>query len=74
MDNVLQSIPVALLVLLCPLVMGAMGVGAWLVARAGGRRDGLPSLVWGVTARIETLQLAKRRRASSDRAPGARQG
>ena len=41
MDSLLPFIPAALLVLACPLMMGAMGVGAWLVARARGEKRAL---------------------------------
>jgi hypothetical protein len=41
MSDILPFIPLALLVLACPLVMGALGVGAWLVARARGQKKQL---------------------------------
>ena len=41
MHSVLPFLPIALLALVCPLIMGGMGVGVWLWARAHGEKKKL---------------------------------
>lgn len=41
MDNILPFLPLALILLACPLMMGAMGVGVWVFARARGEKKKL---------------------------------
>ena len=41
MSDVLSFLPVALVVLACPLGMAALGAGAWFVARARGEKKEL---------------------------------
>jgi hypothetical protein len=41
MDNILPFLPLALILLACPLMMGAMGVGVWILARARGEKKKL---------------------------------
>ena len=41
MSDILPFLPVALLVLACPLGMAVLGVGAWMVARARGEKKEL---------------------------------
>ena len=41
MESVLPFLPIALLALACPLIMGGMGVGVWLWARAHGEKKKL---------------------------------
>jgi len=38
MEGVLAFLPVALLLLACPLMMVGMGAGAWIIARARGQK------------------------------------
>lgn len=64
MDSLLPLLPIALLVLACPLGMAALGVGAWLVARARGEKKELSMSCMGghsdvqqPTAQTDTTRL-----------------
>ena len=38
MDSIITFLPFVLLLLVCPLTMAVLGVGAWLIARAKGQK------------------------------------
>jgi hypothetical protein len=47
LDSIITFLPFVLLLLVCPLTMAALGVGAWLIARAKGQKAELSGSCMG---------------------------